>query len=135
MKENNKEIVFDFAVNVPLIVEDLNFDSIKNNVQLNSNINSSELGMIPKGNGFELPNWAKELKEMAGKTKDIVYLIIKDIDELDFLEQDKFYGILKYVGINGFKFPENVRIILTARKGGFSKLSKRIQSLCMVLRA
>ena len=135
MNKNNENLILDYAVSVPLVVEELSIEGIKHFVEISSNIKSSELGMIVKGKEFVLPNWAEELNEKAKSTKEIVYLIISDIDELNFLEQDKFYSILKYSGINAFKFPENVRIILTAKKGGFAKLSKRIQSLCMVIRA
>ena len=135
MDKNNKNLILDYAVSVPLVVEDLNIDSIKNMVEIPSTINSSELGMVAKGKEFIFPEWLDNLKQKAENTKEIVYLVIKDIDEIDFLEQDKFYSILKYAGINSYQFPENVIIILTAKKVGCAKLSKIIQALCMVLRS
>ena len=135
MEKDNKNLILDYSVSMPLIVEELSISEIKNAVEIPSTINSNELGMVSNGKEFVLPKWANELKIKANEKDDIAYLIIKDIDDIDFLEQDKFYSILKYSSINGFKFPENVRIILTAKTGGFAKISKRIQALCMVLRA
>lgn len=135
MIKNSENLILNYEVSVPLVVEELNVGGILNAVEIPASIDSADLGIQNNGKEWMLPLWAEKLKENAQNKEKIAYLIIKDIDKIDFLEQDKFYLLLKNSRINGFDFPNNVRIIMTAKKGGFARLSKRIQSLCVVLRA
>ena len=57
--------------------------------------------------------------------------MITGLDEIDVDEQEKFYGMIKYNGVNGYKFPTGTQIIIPIKKGNLSKINERIVSLCL----
>ena len=112
----------------PLILEGVSSDMFPTAIIIPSNIPSEELGVV----GDKFPLWTMELR-IRGKGNTRPLLIIDNIDEIDKDDQEKFVGILKYHKTNGFNFPQDTQIILTA--SDVSKISRRITSVCIIYKA
>lgn len=112
----------------PLIIEGVSSANFPTSIVLPATTPSSELGVIPGETGLKLPTWAMEILLKAKKSKKII-VCIGGLDEISQEEQEKFYGMIKYKGVNGFKFPEGTQIIITAKNT--KKISKRISSLAL----
>ena len=112
----------------PLIIEGVSSANFPTSVVIPATTSSSELGIIPSETGLKLPSWAMEILLKAKKSKKII-VCIGELDEISQEEQEKFYGMIKYKGVNGFKFPEGTQIIITAKN--IKKISKRISSLAL----
>ena len=112
----------------PLIIEGVSSANFPTSVVIPATTSSSELGIIPSETGLKLPSWAMEILLKAKKSKKII-VCIGELDEISQEEQEKFYGMIKYKGVNGFKFPEGTQIIITAKNT--NKISKRISSLAL----
>ncbi len=112
----------------PLIIEGVSSSNFPTSIVIPATTPSSELGIIPGETGLKLPSWAMEILLKAKKSKKII-VCIGELDEISQEEQEKFYGMIKYKGVNGFKFPEGTQIIITAKNT--KKLSKRISSLAL----
>lgn len=109
-----------------IIIEGLDAKLIKDAVIINANINSQDLGIKIDSNGYIYPKFISELEN--NKTK---ILIIDELDEISKEEQEKFYGLIKYKGINGYKFPKETQIIITTKTNGLNKISQDILNLTL----
>jgi len=112
----------------PLIIEGVSSANFPTSVVIPATTPSSELGIIPSETGLKLPSWAMEILLKVKKSKKII-VCIGGLDEISQEKQEKFYGMIKYKGVNGFKFPEGTQIIITAKNT--KKISKRISSLAL----
>ena len=64
------------------------------------------------------------------KSQKRVFLCITGLDEISKDEQEKFCGMLKNKGINGYKFPENAQILIPVKN--LKNVSKKISDLCII---
>lgn len=115
----------------PLIIEGGSSNDFPSPVIIPATTPSSELGLIPSEHGLKYPFWAMEIKLKAQKSKKII-VCIDNLDAIPLEEQEKFYGMIKYKGVNGFKFPENAQIIITVSNA--NKISKRLANLCLIVK-
>lgn len=125
--------LFNITLNDPIIFQGVDIKLVPNSVVIPASIPSRELGMVPDGKGnYKYPAWLMELI-VKSKKSDRVYICIDGLDKLKENDQSKFYGMFKYNGINGFKFPEGTRIY------GFVKdvnsVSEKIKSLALIYKA
>jgi hypothetical protein len=114
----------------PIIIEDINVESFNGAVVIDAKIEREKVAVLPTNNGFQIPEWINQLKLKKEQNQRLV-LVINCLDSVDKLEQEKFYELLKFNGVSGLLLPENTKIIITIKKGGFEKISRRIQSLCL----
>lgn len=110
----------------PIILEGLDAKLIKDAVIINADINSQDLGIKIDDNGYVYPAFITELENSKNKI-----LVIDKLDEISVEEQEKFYGLIKYKGINGYKFPKETQIIITTKTNGLSKISEDIVNLTL----
>lgn len=113
----------------PLIIEGVSSANFPTSIVIPATTPSSDLGIISSETGLKYPAWAMEIMIKAKKTKKII-VCIGGLDEISQEEQEKFYGMIKYKGVNGFKFPEGTQIVITAKNA--KNISKRILSLALV---
>ncbi|MBE5746050.1 MAG: hypothetical protein E7359_02050 [Clostridiales bacterium] len=111
----------------PIILENVSSKDFETSVVLPANINSSELGIKIDDKGLCYPSWLNNIKKQEGE--NTILLVIDKLDEISFEEQEKFYGIIKYKGVNGYKFPSETQIIITVKNK--DNVSKKISSLCL----
>lgn len=117
----------------PIIIENIEARNIDNAIIINSKISNKDLGIIPNENGNKMPTWILEM--ILNDKKNIVStLVISDIDQIDMTEQEKFIGILKFKGINGYSFPAWTSIVLTCREGNYDLVSPKIKDLCIKIK-
>ena len=117
----------------PIIIENIEAENIDNAIIINSKISNKDLGIIPNENGNKMPTWILEM--ILNDKKNVVStLVISDIDQIDMIEQEKFIGILKFKGINGYSFPAGTSIVLTCRKGNYDLVSPKIKDLCIKIK-
>ncbi len=117
----------------PIIIENIEARNIDNAIIINSKISNKDLGIIPNENGNKMPTWILEM--ILNDKKNVVStLVISDIDQIDMIEQEKFIGILKFKGINGYSFPAGTSIVLTCRKGNYDLVSPKIKDLCIKIK-
>lgn len=115
----------------PLIIVGVSANFFGSATIINSDIESSELGIKIGNNGeYVLPSWLKEMNIKSVKNKDKNLLVIESIDKISSEEQLKFLGILKNNGLNGYSFPKNTQIIITCTN--VENVSKRIKDLCLI---
>lgn len=136
MENNQKQKIMEVIHNNskwPIILEGVGCDAFKSSVKLSAFIPSQELGLIPNSKGFSAPVWLKELRQKSKRLKR-AFLVISDMESLDFTLQEKFYGLLKYRGINGYSFSENVQILIPIKMGTADKISPKIKSLTILYR-
>ena len=119
--------VLDNNKNLALLIEREQPFSLDESIIIPAQTPSSKLGVLTDGKSLIYPTWLAELKTKS-KTGDCI-LIIDNLDEIDFVEQEKFYGIIKYKGVNGFPFPNNVQIVATIKTGNINKINEKILSL------
>jgi len=94
-------------------------------------IPSQKLGIGIDDHGeYVYPSWLKEIEEK--KTNEQILIIIDGLDKVSKDEQEKFYGILKYKGINGYSFPVQSQIVCTSKSTDQSKISDRILGLNII---
>lgn len=118
----------------PLIIVGVSANIFGSATIINSDIESSELGIKIGNNGeYVLPSWLKEMNIKSVKNKDKNILVIESIDKITSEEQLKFLGILKNNGLNGYSFSKNTQIILTCTN--VENVSKRIKDLCLIYKA
>lgn len=104
--------------------------NIPNSVVLPAITPSSNLGIIIDDNGeYQKPSWLKQMENIKSET---IYLVIDELDKLSQDEQDKFFQILKYHGINGYNFTKEVSIIVTTKNNNSSVISKKLLPLLLV---
>lgn len=110
----------------PIILQGLDAKLIKDAVIINADISSQDLGIKIDDNGYVYPNFISKLENSKNKI-----LVIDKLDEISTEEQEKFYGLIKYKGINGYKFPKETQIIITTKTNGLNKISKDILGLTL----
>lgn len=115
----------------PLLVAGLRADDFLHAVVIPSTIAESELGVLPEINGYKYPKWLMSVLIKAREGKAIT-LCINGIDELPCEQQAKFYGILQYKSLNGFKLPAQTQIIVTAQN--LTKVAPQIKSMCLLVK-
>ena len=113
----------------PLVLEGLSSKKFPKAVVVPADLPSSELGVISDETGLKYPDWIKEIMDKSKQSKKVI-LCIDGLDTISQDSQEKFYGLMKYKGVNGFKFPEETQIIITVDDA--SKLSKKILDLALV---
>ena len=116
----------------PLIIEGATSADFPNAIIIPASISSSELGVVPSESGLKYPTWAMKIMIKAKRSRRII-VCIGELDEISIEDQQKFYGLIKYKGVNGFKFPECTQIIITTKDS--AKISKRIASLAILYKA
>ena len=116
--------------NYPLVVEGIDKNRLSNSVILPASISSKALGVVPGEKGYKVPKWLKELEDKYSVSQK-TYLIIEGLDKIDKDEQLKFFGIIKYNGINGYAF-KNTQIVVLVEKGETHKINQKILSLSLV---
>ena len=112
----------------PLIIEGVSSANFPTSIVIPATTPSSELGIIPSENGLQYPAWATKIINQSKNSKKVI-VCINGLDEISQEEQEKFYGMIKYKGVNGFKFPEEVQIIITVKDT--NKISKKILNLAL----
>lgn len=110
----------------PIIIEGLDSKLIKDAVIIKADINSQDLGIKIDSNGYIYPNFINELENSKNKI-----LIIDKLDEISKEEQEKFNGLIKYKGINGYKFPKETQIVITTKTNGLNEISQDILNLTL----
>ena len=110
----------------PIIIQGATAKNFPKAVVLNGDTKSEELGILSTENGLVYPNWVNEINEKLKASKKVL-LIIDGIDKLELADQEKFYGIIKYSGINGYKFPAGVQIVMPVED--INKVNRKIFSL------
>ena len=116
----------------PVIIQGISAKIFKNAIIIPADIPSSELGtkIDDKGN-IIFPNWLEKLKQMEKMNKAII-VCIDGLDKIDPDEQQKFYGMLKYNGINGYKFSNATRIVIATFDS--AKISKGLADLALFVK-
>ena len=112
----------------PLMIQGVAGVNFPNAVVIPAQIPASELGLMPALDGYKYPKWVMSILVKAKKSKRVL-LCIDSLDSLAMDEQEKFYGMLKYKGLNGFKFPAGLQIILATKNS--ANVSPKIASLVM----
>lgn len=112
---------------VPILVEKLDICDMPNSIILNSNINDSELVGHYEDFVFYPPKWMEKMYQ----SKDMIVLIINNIDLISKKDQDRFIEILKYRQVSTFDIPDNYRILLTAKN--IKNVSKKIIDLVAII--
>lgn len=129
-EERNKLIsVLKSNTKWPIIIEGITSSYFKDATIIPADIPSSDLGVVPTENGIKYPAWAMELILKSKKTSHRV-LCIDKIDSIPDKDQEKFYGLIKVGGINGFKFPDGTQIIITA--SDMNKVSPKLSALTLI---
>ena len=134
MKEERKEMLKKVIKNNkkwPLIIIGVSAKNFPKAVVLPADTPSNELGVVPSSTGQKYPAWVMSLMIKEKQNTSIV-LVIDGIDSVSMEEQEKFAGMLSNKGVNGYKFPENTQILLTAKAGSTDMISKRIKDLCLI---
>lgn len=117
----------------PIIIENVKPQDIDNAIIIDSKIPAKDLGIIANSDGNKIPNWVLEM--MMNHKKNIAsILVISGIDQIDMSEQEKFVGLLKFKGINGYTFPTDLAIVLTCADGNYDLVSPKIKSLCIKIK-
>lgn len=110
----------------PLIVAGADSAYFASAVVLSARTPSGALGVVTDTR----PDWivALEAKAQTGKA----VLCIDGLDQIDADEQEKFVGLLKYKGVNGYTLPDNAQIVMTV--ADVDKVSPRLVALSLVYR-
>ena len=135
MKEKRKSQLIDILKNNkkwPLIIESANKLKFPSAITIPANTPSENLGLIASENGIKYPTWAMQIMTKAKKSNNII-ICIDSLDEIPQEDQEKFFGMIKYKGVNGFKFPEGSQIVITAKDA--NNISKRISGLALIFKA
>lgn len=125
------EYILDNNAKWPVIVECDKTLHLDNTVVIPATIPSAQLGIIPGETGLKYPAWLMQVM-MLDKKGAKIRILIDGLDTIPIEEQEKFYGIIKYRGVNGMKFPADSQVIISVSKDGVDKVSNRISSLCIV---
>ncbi|MBE5735692.1 MAG: hypothetical protein E7361_04540 [Clostridiales bacterium] len=125
------EYILDNNTKWPVIIECDKTLRLDNTVVIPATIPSAQLGIIPGETGLKYPAWLMQVM-MLDKKGAKIRILIDGLDTIPIEEQEKFYGIIKYRGVNGMKFPAYSQVIISVSKDGVDKVSNRISSLCIV---
>lgn len=111
----------------PLLICGANENMFSDAIKIDSNISSSELGIVQLQNELKKPSWLLKLEKENSKI-----LLINDIDGIDKYEQQKFIEILKYKTVSGKALPQKTAIIVLCKN--LDKVSSDILSLCQIIK-
>lgn len=101
------------------IILDEDYKELKKSAIVNAKISYSELNKIVKDN--------------ISVNNDLEYFIVKEIDEINFNEQEKFISLIKDRIIFNTRISDNIIIILTVEnKENIKKISNELYSFCVV---
>lgn len=112
----------------PIVLVGIDGGVFSQSVVVPATISTTQLGMYTDDNGTLCPEWAVDLKKKSQNDKRVI-LCIDNLDSVDFEEQEKFCSLLKHKGINGFEFPKNIQIVLTAKSNNISEKIKALTIL------
>ncbi|MBR4418799.1 MAG: hypothetical protein IKT33_02210 [Clostridia bacterium] len=135
MTQASQKVIRDILTKLtsqPFVIGGVSAKNFPDAVVLPATTPSAELGIIPQDKGYQHPKWLLTLMMKAHAKKKIL-LCIDGIDALPFSEQAKFCGILKYKGLNGFAFPQETQIIVTAKQ--IDNVSPVIKDFCLLYQA
>ncbi len=125
--------LFNLSIDDPIIFQGVDISLVPNAIVIPASIPSSELGIVPDNKGkYKYPAWVMELV-VKSKKSDRVCICIDGLDDLKEGDQQKFYGMLKFGGLNGFKFPKGTKIFLFVKD--MNKVGKKIKSLALTYKA
>jgi len=132
MEKNRKllEVIYN-NTKYPLIIEGITKEKLPDGIYLEACVTSENIGVLPSDTGLKYPVWIMEMM-IKEKRNNQIKLIISGLDDLDIEEQEKFYGVFKNKGVNGYKFPAKTQIIIPIQKGNLEKISKRLISLSLI---
>lgn len=119
--------VFDYAKLSPVLAVGLPAEIFEGALVLDSNIDSSKLGIVNTEKGLNYPDWYVAIAKRRGLRQ----IVISDIDKISKEEQEKFYEMLKYKQISGVDLPENTEIIVLAKN--IKNVSETIIRLCAII--
>ena len=108
----------------PILIDFLDSKYIPNCILLPSNINIKDLDGHYKNEDYLPPEWYSKL---LSENKNVI--VIDNIDSIHIEEQDKFLELIKYRKISTFDLPNDVVIIITAKKINKDTISKNIYEL------
>jgi hypothetical protein len=111
----------------PVLIIGEDVESFKNATILEPTIENKDLHVYEDPKGLIVPSWLKAIEK--GKASKLI--IIKNIDEVPEVEQNKFYEMLKYKSIGSYAMPESVKIIVIAKQD--KNVSELIRRLCLVV--
>ncbi len=121
------------SLSEPIIFEGVDTKIVPNAIVVPASIPSSELGIVPDDNGgYKYPAWVMELIVKSKKSSKL-YVCIDGLDRLSEDDQSKFYGMLKYGGLNGFKLPNGTKIFVFVKD--LNKVADKIKSLALIYKA
>lgn len=76
----------------------------------------------------------KEKLDSILRAEDIIYFVIKGIDEISESMQNRYIGLVKDREFNGYKLPDNVIIVFTVKNNeGIKNISKELYHFCVVV--
>lgn len=117
-----------------ILIMGITGENFEDAVIIPATIPSQKLGIgIDNKGEYVYPSWLREIEEK--KSSENILIIIDELDKVSKDEQEKFYGMLKYKGINGYTFPANSQIVCTSRSTDQSKISERILGLNIIYNA
>ena len=129
IKQVIKDILTKFK-NQSFVIAGVSAKNFPNAVVLPATTPSAELAIIPtEQNCQRYPKWLMTILIKARAKKHLL-LCIDRIDMIPFSEQEKFCGLLKYKGLNGFAFPADTQIILTAQN--LDHVAPAIKDFCLL---
>ena len=108
----------------PILIDFLDSKYIPNCILLPSNINIKDLDGHYEKEDYLPPEWYSKL---LSENKNVI--VIDNIDSINKEEQDKFLELIKYRKISTFDLPNDVVIIITAKKINKDTISKNIYEL------
>lgn len=115
--------------NSVLLIESNEDIILPNSIIISSSINSKDLGIMSDVKGQKIPQWLMALMLEEKKHQRII-LVIKDIDQVDLEDQNKFVGLITFKGVNGYKFDLKTQIILTCKS--INKVSEKLKNLVII---
>lgn len=110
------------------LILDSEYEKLGQGVIMDANIRDSFLFASP----YKLPIFKEQL-EKKSSLHNLTYFIIRNIDELECDNQNKFVGLIKDREFDGYILPQNVIIVLTIQeKNNISKISSELYHFCVV---
>ncbi len=113
---------------VCVVIEDKDYTELENKVTMSANINDAYLFGSKLGNPI-----FKEKIDYLSNNSNLGYFIIRQIDEIDEKEQNKYLSLVKDREFMGYNLPDNIIIVFTVtEKDSIKKISKELYHFCIV---
>lgn len=93
-----------------VIIPDHHYQKLRPSVIMESRIGDEYLFASSRENPI-----FKSRLEQINNGQEIVYFVIRNIDQLTIKSQNRFLGLIKDREFNGYHLPENVIIVLTVK--------------------